>query len=408
MPVYFIMMGAAAAFGFAKLLVLALVMPAAQFGSYAGAAGAATVVSALLSFGLLEGTIKRFPRYWADGETGMLVGASKWMSLHVTKLTLAGSLLAVPAGYLIAGMDGVVFTVLAVPLALITLIGRVVSALNLSIGDAGLIWRYSFIRSISAFVLVPLGGYFFGWIGALVGEIAAMALIMVQGTWSLRHRLPFGAEPVKAPADYNLYTSALLVNIIGSGDRAVVAALAGPAIAGAYAFALMFAQIGQVVVNILAQKTGPQIIKVQRAGASLRPTLRLLSLPATAIVGTSLALLAVAFVGVNFEVGNALLAKYDIDLLDVGIACFISITFLCVVLEYAVVAIDRERVVTLAAWSAAVVLVIGAGTAWTQGAAATGYLLAMAIAKSIQLAILSGSLVPRRFLQRGNGAAPRP
>lgn len=398
MPAYIVMMGVAAALGLAKLVVVAMVLAAPEFGSYAGAAGGAAIGSALFSFGLIEGTIKRFPRFWSGGERGRIIGAAKWIGLRIVLLTSPILLIGIVIAYIALGLDGLISAIIIALFALVIVLGRVVSAMNQGIGDPSLIWRFSFFRSGAALILTIAGAYFFGWKGAIVGEIVAVLASNAQGIWLVRHALPLNARSEPAFADHHLYVSALFTNLAASGDRALVAALAGSASAGSYAFALLFAQIGQVFVNILGQKAGPEIIKAQRAGVSLRPTVALLVIPVLGTLTVATAMIVAAYLVGYLDAGRALFSKYGIGLAEIAVSCYIAITSLYVIVEYAAVSIDREKYVTLAGASSAIGLIFGAAVAWQQEAGPLAYLFALAFARSLQLAVLLFAVAPKRFL----------
>ena len=69
--------------GSGQPVVLAKLLPAAAFGNYVMVIGGSALLTMVLPFGLIEGTIKRFPRLWVDGAKAEMLAESRHIALAV-------------------------------------------------------------------------------------------------------------------------------------------------------------------------------------------------------------------------------------------------------------------------------------------------------------------------------------
>lgn len=389
-------MGLAAALGLAKLVLLSYFLPAESFGYYATVAGISAVLTAILSFGRIEGTIKPFPRAWADGHPEILIGQSKAIAGTITKGAIPLALIGCAGAGAAFGMEGFATALLSAFLGYGSVLARLVSALNLSTGDTRLIQNFSLFRSAFTIIVALGGAMLWGWQGAVAGEVVAAGATVAFGLSAIRRLMPFDAARLPDPVDRHLYLSSLLTNASLMGDRPVVALLAGPAVAGVYAFTMMIAQMGQVFVNIIGQKMGPTIIQLLRGRDGLASAIRYMApgLAATAVVAAGI--FVAATVALQFPAGAALFDKYRVGPMLIATACLIGISYFYVVMEYAVVARDREPFVLAASAGAAVTFIVGAYIAYLSGSGAFGYVAAIGAARAAQLGILGIALIARR------------
>lgn len=394
-PVYILVMGMAAALGLAKLLLLSYLLPSDGFGYYATVAGIAGVLTAILSFGKIEGTIKSFPRLWSDGKTDVLIGQSKSLAVDITIGSAIAFFLCTALGFAAGGRDGIMIAALAGVLGYVSVGARAVSALNLCTGEAKLIQNFSLFRAAMTIALVIAGELIWGWRGAIAGEVVGAAGTVAFGLGAVRSRMDLAASPMPVSPDMPLYASSLLTNATLMGDRPIVAALAGPGVVGVYAFTMLIAQIGQVFVNIIGQKMGPTIIRKLRGDVSILPTVRYMGLALAATVGVVVAVFGVALAATHVPFAAALLAKYEAGIGHVALGCLIALTYFYVILEYAAIALDREKFVLAASGVSLVAFVMGAGVAYLADAGSMGYLISIASARGLQGLVLVVAIAHR-------------
>jgi O-antigen/teichoic acid export membrane protein len=382
---FFFWMAFAAALGFAKVVVLAKLLPSADFGNYVMVLGASALLTMVLPFGLIEGTIKRFPRLWVDGAKGEMRAESRHIALAV--LVPTGGLVALLLPVWWFRPDIVVPCLLGVVLGYVGILARVESALIQAIGAPRLLGQFSVFRAVTALALALLGGWLGDWRGAIAGEVVAALLSVLQAKIALRPHLghPSGVRlPASRVRDRGLYLSAVLTSATTMADRGIINLLSGAALAGSYGFVMILPQAGQVVTNIIGQRVGPGLIRSQKRTGRLDAAQLLKA--AALVVGAALALTVAALAMSLF--GEDLLVKYRVGAVAIILAGFICASYFHVILEYALISLNRERSVLVAGLSAFVVFATGFLLA--QGL--IGYLLAALATRLVQTLWLLAAL----------------
>lgn len=387
----------ASALGMVKIVALAQVLPAAGFGDYAMIVGTSGFATMAISLGLIEGTIKRFPRHWVDGQTKPMVEES-WAIVRST--ALRGFMITIvfcAMGFLAGGSRWSILALFVGILGTAGLFSRVLSALNLAIGQQSTIRNFSLFRSAASFFAAVLGGYLGGWQGAAIGEIMAVALNLAQGIFGLRTMLDLFSSDRRtsyAPpeADGTLYSSALLTSSTILSDRAVVNALAGSYVTGSYSFVMILGQIGQVFVNIVGQKVGPDIIRAVKEHGGMGKTLREMTIAGVIVCVVSLAATLVFLGAMNLAITSSIFAKFDIGTVDVvlsGIAC---IFYYYVILEYALIAYNRESDVFRASLASVISYSVSIGISHYFSLGVSGFISAFLAARMTQTIWLGWAL----------------
>lgn len=387
----------ASALGMIKIVALAQLLSAEGFGEYAMIVGTSGFATMAISFGLIEGTIKRFPRHWVDGQTTTMV-AESWAIIRSTAvrgfiITAALCLLA----FLVGGSKWSLAALFVGVLGTTGLFSRVLSALNLAIGQQSTIRNFSLFRSAISFLAAVLGGYLGGWQGAAIGEVIAVALNLNQGILGLRHKLDlfsWDRRDIFAPpeADGTLYSSALLTSSTILSDRAVVNALAGSFVTGSYSFVMILGQIGQVFVNIVGQKIGPDIIRAVKEHGEMGKTLKDLAISGLIVCIVSFMATLTFLAAMNLPMTSSIFVKYDIDTVDVilsGIAC---IFYFYVILEYALIAYNRENEVFHASLASVISYAMTIGISYQLSSGVSGFVGAFLIARMTQTMWLGWAL----------------
>ncbi len=118
---------------------------------------------------------------------------------------------------------------------------------------------------------LPVSRVHHGWQGAIAGEALAGLLALLAARLGIRQAFAgapsqpaarqLGSTTVDRAGGNRLYWATLSSSSTSLGDRALINALSGPAIAGTYGVLALIFQIGQLLVNILSQRVGPLIIK---------------------------------------------------------------------------------------------------------------------------------------------------
>jgi hypothetical protein len=384
--------------GFAKLFALAYVMPADAFTHYTTYFTSAAALASLVSFGLVEGTWKRFTR---------LVSTNNVSAVHAEARLIAGRLVVRN------GLLGLMLVGLAVvlrwedpllPLALTLQVGSVwQSSLLASLIRAHLklswLATLSIVRSMIAMFAALGAASVCRWETVLLVE-SAVSILAIS---IYRKVFEAGASEPSAPAARSVDVHHVEING-GGGTALFFAFLIGslpltlnrwfvlvydtPFVAKQYAFVAIWLAAAYTFVAIVAQKFGPEIVSSTSTVDDRRQADRL--------VRTTRNLAAMLFV-ISFASIVALWllfplsywAKYELDFAiaaSVSIACALQVSHLS---EWILIAFDQESRVlassvvfcTTCAVLFVLVAFIGGGT--------VGYLVAGIVARVVQMVVLA-------------------
>ncbi|MDQ8030990.1 MAG: hypothetical protein REJ50_03165 [Bordetella sp.] len=377
MKAFFALMLAASALGFVKFLTLAKIMPGAAFGDYVSIVGVAMLSASVLSFGAIEGTVKRYPRLWVAGQRAAIGSDARSILVRVTLRFLAVAVLLAAIndvfGWSYSRLDVVIGTLFGLGTALQALMASLLRAVD----RASALASFSLARSSFAFVAAITGGALAGWEGALTGEVLACVVSLAQGRWiALRayRDLPAGSGEMAEQVPENrhdglrLYLANTLSSVTGLGDRAFVNAALGAAAAGSYGVLAMVFQVGQLLVGILAQRIGTTFIKASYAGNTGYDAVRRiwlvfagLLLVSGGMVGTLLLLERLNWPASFFD-------KYTLSPLSIILAGGVAAMQIYTVIEFYLLSRDQENGVLAASIIGAILLVgcfiIGSHNAW--------------------------------------------
>ena len=265
MPAFIIYMAGAAGIGLFKVLLVAGILPKEMFGNYVAIASGAMLLTMVMSAGLIEGTIKRFPRLWSENKADQIVtDVFSILSKVVLRTTVISAIAAI--GMLLSGRIDLLIVILpGVFLGGAGLVIRLLSSAQLAIGSLNLLITFSMFRALVTFLFVVIGAWAFGFFGAVFGEVAAVIAVITQAWMGLKRYLVWKNSASKlSPSDrpdYRLYIGSVMTSGTMLADRPLVNLLSGSALAGSYGFAMITAQISQMLINIISQKLGPAFIK---------------------------------------------------------------------------------------------------------------------------------------------------
>lgn len=390
----------ASGLGFVKLLALAWALNASDFGHYVGLFGLSTLAGAMVSFGLVERTIKLYPRQWTQGQQlDILRNANQILMQLLVRSAAAGGLVVVAV------------TVTSVPVAL----GEVLSVTLLGLGTAWLalfasiyraagsrpaLQRFALWRGGLACALALLGGLVWGWAGALFGDVLAAGLSSIYSLVELRRlcqaaatsHAEMGGAPAadKSSAGHrDLYAANLLSASTGMVDKAWVGGALNPAAAGTYGVVMLLPQIAQMLVNVVAQYVGPLVIKFVHVKHVDRSRISALGLQGALLALAVTAGVAIALVSKRLPLLQPLFDKFAISDLALVLAGIAAAAQIYTLIEFHLIAHDCERRVLLASLvSSAVFFGLFAATShWQWGIEL--YVGAAAVTRWLQVTILA-------------------
>lgn len=367
---YIVVMSLAAAIALVRGFFVAGILDLPSFGLYATVLAAGMFSSTLLSFGEIERTIKSFPRLWIveHHRASMLEQVDKSLLIMVRR---AGAVFVVlAAGTFSDAMQssarsGILVVLIALGAALSSLYASAIRAT----GDIDLLARNSLLRAVIVIAFGLSGAYFFNWQGALLGEVMAAIL----GAAITRHsavrkaqsfvgtRRTFADDATAPSFDGGrwLFAAGLLVSAPVYLDRAFVASAYGAAMVGTFGFLMLFVTGANTLTGIVAQKVGPQLVKMEYQAGSVEAQVKLASgwvgfICVICVAG--MAALALAF---NYWPAQYFYQKFNLHWEMIAAATLLCVLQVGVLLEFILISRNHERAVFFAAcWYFSAILVV--------------------------------------------------
>ncbi|NUU03200.1 hypothetical protein [Herbaspirillum robiniae] len=370
----------ASAMGFIKLLALAYAMPAHDYGQYLAHFGIATLSGSLMSAGLVEKTIKAYPRQWVTGRRrAMLTDAVRIGRMLALRFLIAGAagMVASFSGLAAITPHEVIWTA---GLGLCTAWLALLASLYRAVGSQTALQNFSWWRSAATLAMALPAGWLLGWQGAIGGDIVANLFGIGIAIWQLPGLYKDDlTAPAALPEDssgthvdkghHQLYLANLAVSAVTMVDKAWVSAAIGAALAGAYGVVMLIPQIAQLLVNVVVQHIGPLVIKFAHLKQRDTGKVSAVGLQAALLAAFSLLLTVGALVAKHLPYLDHLFAKFAISNLALVLAGLIAAGQIYSVIEFHLIARDRERDVLIAsAVSGAVFLGLFAAAAATHAA----------------------------------------
>lgn len=387
----------ASGLGFTKVLALAQIMAPANLGSYVSVIGVAVLSGTLLSFGQIEGTTKYYPRLWMTRDYARITDSVR---------VIAGKLAIRFALATIAGAAALVFFKFDNPIITAAVAGGIgLCSANLALAasllraaeNANVLQAFNLVRNGTAIVLACIGGWLFGWNGAMVGDLVAAAGSLLYAAISIRSLVKrhTDAQPVEPFADTvsktgggKLYLAYLLSSSTLLLDRGVINIILGAAAAGSYGIVALMFQVGQLVINIFAQRAGPRVIKSAQANAKGSGRIESVRKPLLGMAALSVAVASGMLLARALDIPFGFFERYQISWQAIvlgGGVCFMQIFSL---LEFHLIAHDRERDVLLASAIATAGMALLFATAWYLGLDLEWFILSVLVARTLHAAIL--------------------
>lgn len=395
---FFAWMIFASALGFLKLLLAAHVLSTADFGHYTSVLGGGLLASSLLSVGLVEGTIKLYPRLWQAGRPDDIRTDSAVIGRRLAaRFAVAATLLCGSASLMDLGYGPLPF-LLGAGVGLGTAFLALQASMIRAVDSASLLQTFSVRRAVVTLLAVCAGGWLFGWTGALAGEAVA-AILTVAVTWGLvRSHFVRASRPCEhdkgaeeASGGGTLYVSMFVTSATTQLDRGLVNATSGPVMAGTYSFVSLLTQAGLLLMNILTQRVGPAVIRTHHETGRAAP-LGILFKPVGLLVAVTAAFVIAALVLKRTSIYAFGFSRFEISDSAIMLAGALGMLSTTGLLEFWLIAENRERQIMRCSLVYAIIF-FGTfamiGKVWP---CLEYFLLAACVAKAVHVAMLLVSI----------------
>jgi len=413
---FFLIMVIASALSLLRGFVVATTLTPETFGIYAMVVSAGGFASGLLGAGRIEATMKTFPRAWMGGFPGGVCAHADALTRTVALRGAIAGILGVVAILVVARWSLLLPATATVGVAVaVAAIGIQISAVRAS-GNLRSLGVTTFCRSALALIACWFGTIILGWLGAVLGEVAAavVGILVAQGAArraaaavkekDLVHNL-FGADETTATGGRYLLFALLLTSTAAYLDRLYVGSLLGSAAAGRYGFLMLFVTGAAVVAGVVVQKVGPAIVRAQHQGTKVSELL--MTVLKWGAIQAALVVAGMACVGLiaSLQPFEELTRRYGLDGDALLAATALAAAQWAVLLDWILMAIDRERIVFLSA--GIYFFCILAMAAWfaTAGASIAEIVGALAAARFIQVVAQVTFILASSATLGGKGAS---
>ena len=353
----------ASGLGFLKMIVLAIVLEPHDYGRYVSIFGLATLFGAIFSFGIIERTIKMYPRYWIDGRLGAILrDARNIINLLLSRFGILASISILISFFLTLTFSWIeIFSIFL--LAFLSALLALLASLYRAAGSKKALENFSIARGLSILVLGFLGGFFFESTGAIFGDIFGSIIVLfyslfvIKRLYSHRHvkvsknRLADKVQTENFIGHGKLYFANLFTGSTSMLDRALISANLGPSLAGSYGFIMLIPQIFQMLINIISQLIGPKIIKSNHLKKITVPQHGLLT--QGGLFGLSIIFFVLCvFVTKEIPFIREIFYKYKISNLSIVLSGLLSLGQIYSLIEFHLIALNAESFILRASlWS---------------------------------------------------------
>ena len=346
----------ASGLGFFKVISLSQIVDSSAFGHYISLYAVAIFSSILLSFGSVETTLKLFPRLWNEN-VGLIKIEKKVQTVFKVLSLRYGALLLLACIFMI--LYDFSYSILDLLCVIIIGWGVAVQMLYASVVRASSSYKkqkvFYLVRSLLSFIFTIAFGLIDSWKGALLGEAVAgivFSIFAQKLNYSMGIRLFNGAGWKLTEVDIDiekggrggltLYFSFLLSGVTSYLDKILINQSSGAENAGTYGVVSIIYQVSGLLVNIVTQRIGTKLIKMNVNNASIK--LQLVEI--ITWVGSFILLLCVT-VGSLFwikhlGVADAFIANYNISDMMILYAGFIASLQIYTMLDFFLIAHDGE------------------------------------------------------------------
>jgi hypothetical protein len=372
-----------------------------SFGLYATIVATGMFFASLVSFGEIERTIKAFPRLWVECQFNEVLKRTDRSAKKLFGRVLL--IICLLLGFLL--VDSLVHEVKIGLLVILVALNSATASLYASAiratGGVNILARNALFRSIIVLAFGLLGAFYFSWQGAILGEALGYQIGSLVTRFSLVRQIKLetrntdnferSKQAILAPdGKLWLFFGALFLAIPTFLDRAFISLVYDKSTVGTLGFLMLFVTGSSTLTGIIAQKAGPQLVKMQHIGERISFQLR---------YGSRWLLLIWTILVVGMAVSSLVLiygpARYFFDKFHLDLNLLAATSALCmlqvsVIADFIIISRNQEKAVF---FSACCYLLVIAGMAavvfWSKPPLAD-FIWLLAFCKGIHVIAQSG------------------
>ncbi len=350
----------ASGLGLIKMAVLAIVLDSQDYGYYVSIFGLGTLLGSVGSFGVIEKTVKLYPRLWVEGKLVQILQDARLCSRVLLYRFALLSILCIPISFVFSLSLGWLQVLTVFLLGTVSAWLALLASLFRALGSKHALQQFSISRGAVVCIASLSGGALLSWKGAVAGDVIASAVVGIFASFQIKSLFAKSAAHLERGSSSatpqlvsncghgQLYMANMLTASTSMADRALVASACGAGAAGTYGVLMLLPQVSQMLVNIISQYIGPLIIKrvhlaatPVRHGKSILLQGLLLALFIILLMSGAILLQHTSFI-VN------LFTKYHISDVGMMLSGFLALSQIYGLIEFHLIANDAERYIFLA------------------------------------------------------------
>lgn len=342
-------MVAAAGVSFLRVIVVALVLPSDDFAVYAATVALGSFLAYILSFGLIESTIKKFPRLFLQQQYAEINSISKDILYSLIRRALVYIFLALPF-FLVWDNGTPEQIILGILLAFSNATANLVSSIQRAFYNINHFSLGSIVRSSITFLLVVSAAYFFSIVGVIIIEAISILLgsfvSRLIATFTLSKTETKKIQSIKTDESKEkgklVFFSFIFLSIPFYLDRMFINEFYSKGEASAYAFMAILITGSAVLVNIIAQKVGPEVLKLEKNGVLISKQVLYAVKWSLMPVLIWILVISLALIILDLNAFPGILIKYNVSMnlvLSIGLLGLFQITS---IFEFVFIANNRE------------------------------------------------------------------
>lgn len=354
--VFYAVMAVVSAISLLKIALLAIVLPKADFALYASVFAMVAFASEIISFGLTQATVKKYPRLVAFARAQEIEPDLRELWKTLGRRYAAIFVVASALGAYGWGLEGWLAATGVLLIAIGTNVFSVIASICRAFDHLISLAVFGLVRTLAA-TAVALGlALVSDWQTVLLGEGLVVASVGAAILVYLRREiLRRAAEPV-AGADAGhrdrlvsgtydgvlTFAAFLLLMLPGSFDRMFVSAFDTLETKTLYAFVGIWTTAAVTVVGIYTQKFGPDIVRQIATQQGARPLAHVRKHAGILMLLMAAGTLA-SFLVVRVAFFDRLWVKYGVTWEAALMTALVTASFVSVLYDWTLLALDGEK-----------------------------------------------------------------
>lgn len=270
---YFIIFILSSFIFFSKGILLAYKMEPNKYGSYISIYAISIFIGSIMSFGLIEETTKKFPRYWVNNDRNSINIYFDNIKNNLYKRLIIFFPISFITTYFVFNKIDIITTLVALTTSFTSSYFSLYASLIRSTGNINKMSEIQLFRALISIIFVYFATYFNNWLIVFLFDAIASVISLFNCFFVKKNILTQNAnnnllkveinETKKSNDGMLLYFSFLLTSLPGYFDKSIIGKTIGFSFAATYNVHLIIVQVSVLLCNIISQKVGPELIKLQ-------------------------------------------------------------------------------------------------------------------------------------------------